>query len=637
MTNTYLTGNPLGSTAAKDLYDNASNFDEAMNSLSPSFNDRFQRRRETWAGMEESFQQAILNTGFEFIGNYDDPGELTFVRRNQVMLKDGAYWSPAPTLSLPYTTVNDWAIDQPKFVVRSDALIRSDLASVDNSKGVSLVYGAPRYVNTVAEMLALPRPWTNTVYTLHHSVVGDGGGAGPFYYDPTSTITTNGGSVYGTGTGRVILVNRATMKPEQFGAKGDWNGTVGTDDSAIFGNISLHLATFGGALQIDKRHYVGAGWIMNSSNVSIRGKGEIFSAGNPGQNTFFATGTIGVKLRGVKFSQPRSLLRGNEFAVYFLDSTQAEIKSVKTDGATAGIWLNHCSFMQVENCRVDTPKADGIHFSHGTNRSKAINNIVIDPGDDALATTFYDNVSGRPYLNEFRGNTVLGGKWGFGVAIYSGDNMVVEGNNFAETALGAVIVTTNAGGSESTNVSVKKNIGHGLCRVNAVPENYWFGTPDQPIVSPLHISGMVLSGLNVYATDNTVDDVASPVPGAVNRTGLIFNGGGLIGASRNIFTRVSGAGVTCTSANLSQLTVNDNTFDTVMDVNILLQNVSLAVSASICGNTCGYGSLVGSPNMIYLTGAGSVRTAICNNTSSNGRNVFTDGTSTNLLLENNNL
>jgi hypothetical protein len=637
MTNTYLTGNPLGSTAAKDLYDNASNFDEGMNSPSPSFNDRFNKRRETWAGMEASFQQALLNTGFEFIGNYDDPGELTFIRRNQVMLKDGAYWSPAATLTLPYTTVNNWFIDQPKFIVRGDAVIRADLYSTDTAKGVSLVYGAPRYVNTVAEMLALPRPWTNTVYTLHHSTVGDGGGAGPFYWDPSSAGTANGGSVFGTGTGRIVLINRATMKPEQFGAKGDWNGTVGTDDSAYFANISLHLATFGGAIQIGKRHYVHTGWVMNTSGVRIRGNGEVFSAGNSGQNTFYATAVTNVKLRGVKFSQPRTLMRGNEFDIYFVDSTGCRVENCKTDGGTAGIWFNHCSDMLAQGNTVDTPKADGIHFSHGSFDCRAYKNTVINPGDDGLATTYYDVTSGRPHNNEFKNNRVKGGMWGFGVAVYSGDNIAVENNNFSECALGMVVVTTNAGGGASTNVTVKGNKGHGLCRVNAVPENYWFGTPDQPITSPLHISAMVLSGTDVYATENTIDDVFSPVGGAANRTGLIFNGGALIGANRNTFTRVSGAGITCTTGNLSQLSVNDNTFDSVADVNILLQSVSLSVSASICGNTCGYGSTVGSPNMIYITGAGSVRTAICNNTSSNGRGVFTDGTSTNLLLANNNV
>lgn len=630
MTNTYLTGNQLGSTAPKDLYDNASNFDDFSLSDSPSFTDRKQRRRLTIAGMEAQFQDAIAATGFEFIGDYDDPGELTFTRRNQVMLKDGAYWSPAATLTLPYSTVNNWAIDQPKFVMRSDSVIRADLLSADTSKGVSLVNGAPRYVATVAAMLALPRPFTNPVYTLGHSQAGDGGGAGPFYWDAASTLSANGGSVFGTGTGRIILANRATMTPEQFGAKPDWNGTIGTDNSAIFANISTHLATFGGSIQVDGQYFVNTGWVMNTSNVHIRGRGQVFTSGNSGQSSFYATAVSGVKLRGVKFSQPRTLLRGNEFAVYFVDSSDISVRSVKTDGATAGIWLNHCDGVEVISCLVMYPKADGIHFSHGTSNFKAHDNEVRYPGDDALATTYYDPASGRPHNGEFKRNKVIGGYWGFGCAVYSGDNIAVEDNNFAECALGMVTVTTNAGGGLPTNVTVKNNKGHGLNRVNVVPENYWFGTPDQPIVSPLHMSAMVLSGIGVDASGNTIDDVFSPAVGALNRVGIILDGGALLSASRNKLTRVSGAGITCTAANISQLNIDDNEFDSVADVNILLQNVSLGVSASISGNKCGYGSTVGSPNMIYITGAGSVRVIIAHNISSNGRGIFTDGTSTNI-------
>jgi hypothetical protein len=65
MTNTYLTGNPLGSTSPKDLFDNASNFDEAMNSVGPSFYDRFGKRRETWEGMQKLVTDFLDAMGFE--------------------------------------------------------------------------------------------------------------------------------------------------------------------------------------------------------------------------------------------------------------------------------------------------------------------------------------------------------------------------------------------------------------------------------------------------------------------------------------------------------------------------------------------------------------------------------------------
>lgn len=47
---TYNTGNPLGSTDPRDLYDNAENFDEAMNGLSNTYSDRFGNTRMTLHG-----------------------------------------------------------------------------------------------------------------------------------------------------------------------------------------------------------------------------------------------------------------------------------------------------------------------------------------------------------------------------------------------------------------------------------------------------------------------------------------------------------------------------------------------------------------------------------------------------------
>lgn len=111
MTNTYSTGNPLGSTAAKDLYDNASNFDDAMNSPMPSFLDRFGLRRETWTGMEEAFQNFLVNSAFVFLGDYDDVGELTFTARNQYLTRSGIAYRLADSTALPFTTTGVWATD----------------------------------------------------------------------------------------------------------------------------------------------------------------------------------------------------------------------------------------------------------------------------------------------------------------------------------------------------------------------------------------------------------------------------------------------------------------------------------------------------------------------------------------------
>lgn len=131
MANTYDTSAfPLGSTEVKVLYNNAENADIAVNSEALTWVDRppFNKVRKTFAGMEADAQNALLNTGFEFIGDYDADGPLTLTRMNQTFSKDGEFWRPGPSIALPFTTTGNWATDQPNFVSNGDASLRQALA-----------------------------------------------------------------------------------------------------------------------------------------------------------------------------------------------------------------------------------------------------------------------------------------------------------------------------------------------------------------------------------------------------------------------------------------------------------------------------------------------------------------------------
>lgn len=85
---TYKTGNPLGSSAAKDLFDNAENLDFAVNSLTQTiWIDRLGKPRKSWFGMESAFLAQLASqedrfnafierSGYQVIGDYAD-GPLT--------------------------------------------------------------------------------------------------------------------------------------------------------------------------------------------------------------------------------------------------------------------------------------------------------------------------------------------------------------------------------------------------------------------------------------------------------------------------------------------------------------------------------------------------------------------------------
>jgi hypothetical protein len=134
MTNTYNTLNPLGSVAVKDLFDNTSNFDEAMNSASPSFYDRFKKRRETWAGMEKMVADFLEAMGFEATHlQYVDGVPLTVLRPTQLVDRAPSVYKVKAPATFPVELTGTWATDQLLLVDVGDAALRASLAASDGA------------------------------------------------------------------------------------------------------------------------------------------------------------------------------------------------------------------------------------------------------------------------------------------------------------------------------------------------------------------------------------------------------------------------------------------------------------------------------------------------------------------------
>ncbi|EJN8362149.1 hypothetical protein NRY58_001317, partial [Salmonella enterica] len=75
---TYNTGNPLGSAAAKDLYDNAENLDNAANRQdSEWWTDRVGNTRQTWYGFEQQQIRSIVHLGLNPVGTFQNGAILT--------------------------------------------------------------------------------------------------------------------------------------------------------------------------------------------------------------------------------------------------------------------------------------------------------------------------------------------------------------------------------------------------------------------------------------------------------------------------------------------------------------------------------------------------------------------------------
>ncbi|WP_348826663.1 M14 family metallopeptidase [Halomonas sp. RT37] len=183
----YATGNPVlpnGSADPRDLFDNAQNLDVLVNSQEKTEHpDRLGVPRKTWHGMEQDFQQFLVNSGYTGTGaggayeDYDADGPLTITALNQLFTKDGEFYRLKPDQELPYTTT-DWTTDEVNMVAVGDAALRQELASgVDSGQGGLKVKGAVIYVDSTAELEALPTDALADGQTVH--VVDDG----PYNWD----------------------------------------------------------------------------------------------------------------------------------------------------------------------------------------------------------------------------------------------------------------------------------------------------------------------------------------------------------------------------------------------------------------------------------------------------------------------
>ncbi|USC04933.1 hypothetical protein [Klebsiella variicola] len=170
---TYKTGNPLGSAAVKDLFDNAENLDFALNSLTALiWTDRLGKVRPSFFGMETSFlsQMAsqesrftsqladqdmrfdtfIASSGYDIVGDYTvgtipEGNPLTITEYNQLIRYNNELYKLTAATNIPFTasgkTDETWTTtDSAHFVSVGDAALRQNLGS---SEGFGLVGKCP--------------------------------------------------------------------------------------------------------------------------------------------------------------------------------------------------------------------------------------------------------------------------------------------------------------------------------------------------------------------------------------------------------------------------------------------------------------------------------------------------------------
>lgn len=140
---TYNTQNPLGSSSAKDLYDNAENSDHLVNdTVNETWPDRFGVRRWTWHGIEKQNDRALTKYGYITKDSFEDGATLNTANEvlrwesnGEYYRWDGTFPKVVPAGSTPAGT---GGIVQGAWVGVGDASLRATLNSPDGADEVYL-------------------------------------------------------------------------------------------------------------------------------------------------------------------------------------------------------------------------------------------------------------------------------------------------------------------------------------------------------------------------------------------------------------------------------------------------------------------------------------------------------------------
>lgn len=353
----YNTGNALGSTDARDLYDNAANLDNAVNGSAARWTDRLGVSRPSWAGMVAYADRGAYAAGIVITGY------------NEMFLFDGEYYRAAATTVLPYTTTGSWSDDGVDFVSIGDAVLRSDLREKPNE--VLPIYNGMinvSYFGTLEEArtnsdaagrtIVVDVPLTEaqsniiSAWPADRALRVEKGGS----VNPTTTFTTTGALVMSGGTlggsapiviegafsagdyhvftGSGAVTTSKEARTVWFGATADY----GSGDTDIGVPLMKAIASISaGKVIIGKGSYaLSSAIVINKSNITIEGQGidttRIIYTGTGTAISFDNGGTTGTSLG---FQQLRDLTvaksgtKGTSVGVKVANFTKGQLFNLK--------------------------------------------------------------------------------------------------------------------------------------------------------------------------------------------------------------------------------------------------------------------------------------------------------------------
>ncbi|HFO1954352.1 hypothetical protein [Klebsiella pneumoniae] len=190
------------------------------------------------ADKEARFQQFLLTSGYQFLGDYEN-GPYTITELNQVIRYQGELWRLNASTTPPYTTTGinstSWAVDVTHLVSVGDANLRQELSF---SSGLKLIGQCA----SIAALRAITLDYVGQQVFVKEHTAGMEQGGGIFYChyltNPGSLVDDNGFQIV-TASGQVLRrKDRNIMSAEMFGAIG------GQDINPVLNNMIIASKTF---------------------------------------------------------------------------------------------------------------------------------------------------------------------------------------------------------------------------------------------------------------------------------------------------------------------------------------------------------------------------------------------------------
>lgn len=196
---TYNTGNPIGSTAVKDLYDNAENLDNFSNGAELAYADRLGVSRQSLAGIRAA-------SSYQHLGAYG--AGLQFTSYNQTFSYLGEFYAPSAGVVLPYTTTGVGAAEIATFRSVGDATLRGDLAGGGAGEGAELIEYDGGTVESALDSLISENSAQNLVISaLSDSVVDNASNIARLSLSETKSLNSANGFKLSGGFAPVRCVN----------------------------------------------------------------------------------------------------------------------------------------------------------------------------------------------------------------------------------------------------------------------------------------------------------------------------------------------------------------------------------------------------------------------------------------------